>query len=77
MLTAGATRITAISRSGVRDSLIFGPSCFLGPLIIIRSAPVRVLTGISCRACRACISLRSSWACHRGSYWGRGAPGHK
>ncbi len=73
MFTAGATCIVAISSLGVRNSLIFGSSCFFSPLFVVRSAPVRVLTGTSRRARRAGLALRSSWAC----CWGSGAPGHK
>ncbi len=72
MLSVRATRSVAVSSLGVRNSLILGSFCFLSPLCVIRSAPVRVLTGTSRRARRACISLRSSWAC-----WGSGAPGHE
>jgi hypothetical protein len=73
VLAAWATRVVTISGSRVRNSLIFGASCFLSPSFFIR-APAGVLARISRRASRP---LRTRWACHRSSCWSSGAPGNK
>jgi hypothetical protein len=73
MLAAWATCIMAVSSSGIRNSLIFGSSCFLSPSFFFR-APSGVLARISRRARCA---LRSRWACHWGCCWGSGTACHK
>jgi hypothetical protein len=73
MLAAWAARIVAISGSRVRDSLIFGSSCFLGPLFFI-CAPTCVLARISRCALRTLRSRRSRYG---SSCRGGLAPGHK
>jgi hypothetical protein len=77
MLAAWATRIMAISSSRVRNSLIFGSSCFLSTLFFIRAAPIGISPRVSGCACRARVSLRTRWACHWSSCWSRRTPGNK
>jgi hypothetical protein len=77
MLAAWAACIVAISGSRVCNSLIFGSSCFLSTLFFIRAAPIGISTRVSGCACRARVSLRTSWACHWGSRWSSRTPSHK
>jgi hypothetical protein len=73
MLAAWAAGIVAIASSSIRNPLIFGPFCFLGPPFIFR-APSGILAGISRRA--GC-ALRTRWACHWCSRRGSSTPSHK
>jgi hypothetical protein len=77
VLAAWATRVVAIASSRVRNSLIFGSSCFLSTLFFIRAAPIGISPCVSGCACRARVSLRTSWACHWSSCWSSRAPSHK
>jgi hypothetical protein len=77
MLSAWAARVVAISSPRVRNSLIFGSSCFLSTLFFIRAASIGISARVSGCACRARVSLRSRWSCHWGRCWSSGAPSHK
>jgi hypothetical protein len=86
MLADRATRVMAIPRSGIHNSLVFRLFSFFRPLIIFRAlsvvltAPVGVLARTSGCACRARVSLRTRWSrrsCHWRSRWSRLAPSDK
>ena len=53
--------------------LIAGPLFLVQAFLVVRSAPVCVLAGISGLACRAWLSLWTRWSLR----WGCGAPSNK
>ncbi len=78
MLMVRATRIVAISRSRVGNSLIFRSALLVCASFFIRAVGVFPL--ISSCACRARISLRTCWprwSCHWSCCWSSLAPSDK